>query len=70
MKGLFELILAELIRRGDVVVEVHGLDMDQLQNEVHNYYRSVLQEAEGVLLCRDMTDGEKVEMLKEIVLDD
>lgn len=58
------MILADLIRRGQVRVDISGVDMDKLEEILRGHSRRMLLEVAGVVFSEEMTDGEKVTWLK------
>lgn len=62
---LFYTILADLIRRGQVRVDISGVDMDKLEEILRGNFQQTLLEVAGTVFSEEMTDGEKVAWLKE-----
>ena len=60
----FQIILANLIRSGKVVVETPNLDLAELRKAVRSEAEAVLQEIEGIVFEEEMTDAEKVEWIQ------
>ena len=58
-------VLADLIRRGQVTVDIPGLDADQLEHYFQDYYRQVLVRVTTIVFDNDMSDKEKISWLKE-----
>ena len=61
MVKFFQIILANLIRSGKVIVETPNLDIDELRKAVRSEAEAMLQEIEGIVFEEEMADAEKVE---------
>ncbi len=57
-------ILANLIRRGEVTVNIPGLDMDELAGLVDSETQRTLREIAMTLACDELTDSEKIGMIR------
>lgn len=57
-------ILADLIRDGEVTINIPGLDPEELDRLVNHEARETMQKMRYVLGCDDLTNGEKVAMLR------
>ncbi len=66
---MLQLVLSTLIRNGKVTVETPDLDMDELRKVVQNRAEQKLREIEGIVFEEEMTDGEKVRYLQELLED-
>ena len=64
-------ILADLIRRGQVTVEIPGLDMDRMEKMVHNQTQQLLRTVAGVVFDEEAEadDSEKIRCLQELLQD-
>ncbi len=64
MKSL-NMLLANLIRTGEVTVNIPGLDMDELKKLADGEAQRVLRKIGEILGCDELTDSEKVAMLRD-----
>ena len=64
MMNWTQLVLADLIRRGKVTVDIPGMDMDRLCEAISNPDRKVLDEIRRLVSHDDLTDREKVEAIQ------
>ncbi len=63
MKHL-NILLANLIRQGEVTVNIPGLDMDELAGLVDREAQRTLRKIAETVGCDELTDGEKVQILR------
>ena len=59
------IILANLIRQGEVTVNIPGLDMDELKKLADGEAQRVLRKIAEAVGCDELTDGEKIAMIRE-----
>ncbi len=57
-------VLANLIRKGEVTVNIPGLDMDELAGLVDSEAQRTLREIAMTLACDELTDGEKITAIR------
>ncbi len=57
-------ILAELIRRGQVTVNIPGLDADELKQLADGEAQRVLRKIGEILGCDELTDSEKITAIR------
>lgn len=57
-------ILADLIRKGEVTVNIPGLDMEELARLIDGEAQRTLEKVAETLGCDELTDGEKVAVLR------
>lgn len=62
---ILNIVLADLIRRGKVTVDIPGLDMGELTRFLYSESAQTLREIESVVFAEEMTDGEKVAWIQE-----
>ncbi len=58
-------ILAELIRRGHVTVDIPGLDAGELKQLADGEAQRVLRKIGEILGCDELTDSERVAMIRD-----
>ncbi len=58
-------ILANLIRRGEVTVNIPGLDMDELAGLVDSETQRTLRKIAETVSCDELTDGEKIAVIRD-----
>lgn len=63
-----QIILADLIRRGRVTVDIPGLDMDELRRALHGKADQTLCAVMNVAFDDEQTDREKVIEIQNILL--
>ncbi len=59
------MILANLIRKGEVTVNIPGLDMDDLKQLADGEAQRVLRKIAETVACDELTDAEKIAMIRE-----
>ncbi len=57
-------ILAELIRQGEVTVNIPGLDMGELKQLADGEAQRVLRKIAETVGCDELTDGEKITVIR------
>lgn len=60
-----QIVLANLIRRGKVTVEIPNFDMDKLREAMWNEAEQTLWDIKGIVYEEEMTDAEKVEWIQK-----
>ncbi len=58
-------ILAELIRQGKVTVDIPGLDAGELKRLADGEAQRVLRRIGEILGCDELTDSERVAMIRD-----
>lgn len=66
MKYIYTL-LSQLIRNGQVRVDIPALDMDHLARLSREHNARLLREAQGLTYSDELTDREKVAALQELL---
>ena len=61
----FNIILANLIRRGAVTVDIPGVDINELERLADGEAQRVLRKIAGILGCEEITDSEKIMMIRD-----
>ncbi len=59
-----DILLANLIRTGEVTVNIPGLDMDELRRLADGEAQRVLRKIAETLGCDELTDGEKITAIR------
>ncbi len=59
------MILANLIRKGEVTVNIPGLDMDDLKQLADGEAQRVLRKIGEILGCDELSDSERVAMIRD-----
>ncbi len=59
-----DILLANLIRQGKVTVDIPGLDMGELRRLADSEAQRVLRKIAEILGCNELTDSEKVAMIR------
>lgn len=62
---LFNLLVAQAIRNGDIIVHTPDLDLEELERILHDRMMESMRRIAQVVYCDEMTDQEKVELLKD-----
>ncbi len=57
-------ILANLIRKGAVTVDIPGMDINELERLADGEAQRVLRKIAGILGCDEITDSEKIMMIR------
>ena len=60
-------ILADLIRRGKVTVDIPGLEMDCLTEYLHSEAARTLLDIKGVACAEEMTNEEKINYIQDLL---
>lgn len=63
MKQL-NIILANLIRQGEVTVDIPGMDIDELERLADSEAQRTLRKIAMTVACDELTDSEKITMLR------
>ncbi len=61
----FNIILANLIRRGEVTVDIPGVDLDELERLADSEAQRALRKIAMTVASDELTDSEKVMMIRD-----
>ena len=61
----FNIILANLIRQGEVTVEIPGVDLAELERLADSEAQQTLREIAMTVASDELTDSEKIMMIRE-----
>ena len=66
---IVNIILADLIRRGQVTVDIPGLDMERLEKTIHGHAEKLLWTVTGIVFEDEMEkdDSDKIRCLQELL---
>ncbi len=60
-----DILLTNLIRRGEVTVNIPGLDMGELKQLADGEAQRVLRKIGEILGCDELTDSEKIAAIRD-----
>ncbi len=61
----FNIILANLIRQGEVTVDIPGMDINELERLANGEAQRILRAIARVVGCDEITDSEKIMMIRD-----